>query len=183
MAKSDSPFAIATLAAKVQTVGQARVVLGRAAELLQDGYTKLPDIPNIAGLADESKRQLDLSNAYAQSIYAIYSGATPDLFDEEISFQNAARVGLALERARQTLRNIEDAADTEWWDILGALEAALDSVQKALVWTASTVANVVAAAGAPLLSAFWPYLLLAGGAYVVYLNRSPILAALRSIAK
>lgn len=159
MSKTDSPFAISALAAKVGTIGQARVVLGRAAELLQDGYSKLADIPNIAGLADESRRQLDLSNAYAMSIYKIYSGATPDLYDEEISFQNAARVGLALERARQTLVNIEDATNQEWWDIVGALQAALDSVATAVEWTVSKAANIVASAGTPLLAAFWPYLL------------------------
>jgi len=168
MAKSDSPFAISALAAKVHTVGEARAVLGRAAEILREAYEKLPEISGLAGLQEETQRQLDIANAYAQGIYAIYAGATPDLFEEEISFQNAARVGLALERARQALRATEEATETEWWDFVSVLQAALDAVATAVKWTASTAAATVVAAGAPLLSAFWPYLLLAGIVAILY---------------
>lgn len=168
MAKSDSPFAIAALAAKVHTVGQARAALGAVADTLQDGYKRLPEITGLADLQEESRRQLDIANAYAQGVYAIYSGATPDLFDEEISFSNAARVGLAMERARQTLREIEDAANTEWWDLAAIIAAALAAVKTAVDWTAKTVANAAAAVAAPLLSTFWPYLAIIALGIVLY---------------
>lgn len=175
MAKSDGTFAIAALAARVHTVGEARAVLGSAAQMLQEAYTKVPNVSTIAGLREETRRQLDLANDYAQEVYAIYSGATPDLFDEEISFSNAARVGLALERARLGLRQTEDALDAEYWNIAAVLEAALQSAKSAVEWTVHQLANAAAAVTAPIVDAFWPILLVAGvGAVIVWKYRGQL---------
>lgn len=175
MAKSDGTFAIAALAAKVHTIGEARAVLGKAADLLQEAFAKVPDVSTIAGLRAETQRQLELANDYAQDVYRIYSGATPDLFDEEISFANAARVGLALERARVGLRQTEDALDSEYWDIAAVLEAALQAAKSAVEWTVHQLANAAAAVTAPIVDAFWPILLVAGvGAVVVWKFRGQL---------
>lgn len=172
MSKNDTTFSIALLAAKVQTVGQARAVLGKVSELLRDGYEKVDSVTSLAGLRDEYRRQLDIVNAYAQGVYAVFAGATPDLFDEEISYQNAARTGLAMERARKLLTDIETDADTSWWDITEILRAALEAAGKAIALTLETAAKAAAAAGPALIAGLWPLLLVAGLViYVVYFRK------------
>lgn len=179
MASTDTTFAMARLASKVQTVGQARAVLGKTAELLRDGYSKLDTLTNLGGLRDGYRDSLDIANAYAQGVYAIYSGATPDLYDEEISIQNAARVGLSLERARKILVEIEDAAEVQWWDIVAILQEALNAVQSAITWTAGTLAKTAAAVAAPIVSTFWPWLLaIAVGLFFYFRFKGRVLTAL-----
>ncbi len=172
MSQSDTPFSIAVLAAKVQTIGQARAVLGKTSELLHDAYGKVGEVTTLAGLREEYIRQLDIVNAYAQGLYAIYAGADPDLFDEEISFQNAARIGLALERARKLLTDIEADANEEWWSITAILQAALESAGKAVATTLTTAANAVAAAAPSLVLGLWPLWVIAGIViYILYFRK------------
>jgi lipid-A-disaccharide synthase-like uncharacterized protein len=175
VAKSDTTFAISALAAKVQNIGQARVVLGATADLIRQGYDRLPDISSLAGLRDQFADSLGRVNAQAQDLYKIFQGATPDLYDQDISFQHAASIGLVLEHTRKILTEMEDAADVEWWNIVAVLQAALDSVVSAVQWTVKTAANTVALAATPLLAAFWPYLLVAGVLLVIYMSRGQII--------
>jgi len=173
MAKSDSPFAISKLAAKVQNIGQARAVLGKTADLLREGYDKVAGVasifvPGTGALESGLRDSLDSVNALAMAEYKIFAGATPDLFDEEISFQNAAKIGLCMERARQVLTQIEDANDTEYWNIVEILEEALRAVGEAVVWTVQTIAKAAVAGTTPIISAFWPWLLLIGAAVFLY---------------
>jgi len=153
---------MSALAAKVQTVGGARAVLGEVSEILRDGYTKLGAFAGAGGaVLDASFRAaLDTANDYAQGIYAIYAGATPDLYDQEISTTNAVRIANALETSREILRELELAIQKDQWDIVGRLQAALDKAQKAIEWTAGLIGKAAAAAVTPILGAFWPYLLI-----------------------
>jgi hypothetical protein len=191
MAASDTTFRIAAVAAQVQTIGQARAVLGETAKVLREAYGRLDEVHNVGGsvgdllladwlrsggLRDEFRSSLDIANAYAQGIYTIFAGATPDLYDEEISVQNARRVGAALERAREILRDIEDEAGREWWNFAELLTVALETVGKALATGVGAVARGAAAVTGAVWQGFWPYILVGGVVLLAYLFRRRILA-------
>jgi hypothetical protein len=173
--QSDTTFAIAKVAGEIHTIGGARAALGAVSEMLRDGYTKLPEIAGSSPFSELAFRTyLDTANARAQELYAIYAGATPDLFDEEISLTNAGRIGFLLESTRKVLTDIEAVAARDYWDIAGTISRAVALAQKAIEWTAGLVGKSAAAIIAPILKAFWPVLLIVGVVLAVYLFRDRI---------
>jgi hypothetical protein len=146
-------------------------VLGEISDILREGYVKIEQFGTFGAVQETAFRHsLDAANSYAQELYAIYAGATPDLYGEEISTVNAVRIAKALETSREILRLIEVALQKEQWDIAGRLQAALDKAQRAIEWTAALLGKAAAAAVTPLFWAFWPILLVAAVALFVYLK-------------
>jgi len=168
MASTDTSFSVAGVAADVQTIGQARAVLGVVAGIVQDAYAELDASEVGRDLKSSLHNLLDVVNADAQRLYAIYAGATPDLFDQEISISNAAQIGVNLEYARSALAQVEAAVGIPW-DFTGQLKTALAGAGAIAQTGASGIARAAAAAGAGLAAAFWPYLLvLAVGVFVYF---------------
>jgi hypothetical protein len=177
MASTDTALSIASVAAQVSTIGQARAVLGTVSSTLQDGYTKLPQISTTAGLRDAAQSRLDVVNNFAQRVYAIWND-DPQLQDEEISAVNATKVGICMAQASDALKDIEDAASQEFWNFTDLLNDSLAAAGSLGGNAVQSVTNAIAAGGAAFVTAAWPTLLIVGGVVVgAYLFRKEIFSA------
>lgn len=176
MSADDTTAAIAEVAAQVHTVGQARAALGQTTELLADGYTKLDAITG-SDNRDAARELLDQANDYAQRVYA---DLPSDNLDAEIDVTTALRVGGAFGTSRRALRRIEEAANTTYWDYVGALNQTLTSVGSAAGDAVQSVTNAVAAGGAAFVLSAWPTLLLAAAGVALYFLGPRLLRGLRS---
>jgi hypothetical protein len=185
MAKSDNAATIAAVAAKVQTVGQARAALGKAADLLREGYTRIDAVgagvvhdytplgfleDKIGGI-DELKAacrdRLDVVNAYAGGIYATLSAA--DAAQAQLlEFAQSQRTALALAQAQGALKDVEDAAAEDYWDIAQLLT---DAIVAAAAYAGQAIQAITNAAGRAALAfgfAAWPTLLIVGALVALY---------------
>ncbi len=184
MGKSDTALTIAKVSAQVKTVGQARAVIGKATELLSEGYDKLDDVPSNTVLgfitgADvdvraTSKSLLDEANAYCKKIY----DAQPQDDDSQsntLDIKTARQVGACLATSQAALKSVEDAANTEYWDFFGALTDVLKTVGEAAGHVIAKTAAAVAAGGGALFKAAWWVFLLLGlvVALLLYLRFRP----------
>ncbi len=174
--KSDNAITIAQVAASVQTVGQARAVLGKISELLREAYAKLEDVTNIEGVRDAARSRIDVVNAYAGGIYAVMPSdqASQDL---PLDANQARRVGLAMAQAQDALKDTEEAAGLEVWDVSAILSETVASVGGTVGGGLSSVTNSIAAGGAAFVSAAWPVVIVAlvlVGGYAVYRFRGAI---------
>lgn len=195
----DTSLAIAAIAARVNTIGQARAVLGVAANVIGDAYTHLPDIKantlgvilagpvlgwfestSIDDVRAAAKSRLDAANTYAQQVYAIWN-SDPDLQDEEISATNATKVGFALARANDVLKDIQNLAQTDYWNFGDLLNDALAQAGQLAGSAVQSVTNAIAAGTAAFVWSSWPTLLLIAGAVGVYVFRKPIIAAISKV--
>ena len=160
---------LASLASRIQTVAHARAVLGRVTELLREAYERLDAIPTAEGLRDASRDLLDTVNRYAGRIYDEIGTDDPELQTEEISAFNASRVALALHQSNKALQQIEENANTTYWDFVGAMAEVLDRVDTTIRTVPGKITGSLGAAASGALSAFffatWPWLL-AGGVAV-----------------
>lgn len=182
MASTDTALSIAGVASRIDTISQARAALGAVASTLQGAYAKaatigvasgvLHDYTPLGFVEDESTAEvraaaasrLDVVNNYAQQLYSIWND-DPQLQDEEISAINAAKVGLCLSQANEALRDIEVAAEEEYWNFTQILTDAINAAIALGVAGIQKLANAAAAAGAAVVHALWPWLL--GGVVVV----------------
>lgn len=127
MAASDNSATIAAVANRVRTVGQARVVLGNVATVLQSAYGKLEgahfaDESNDArrdDLAQATRARLDGINRYATKVYASLSAADEDQ-GLPVGAHAAAQVGLVLAQAQEACKDIETVLGENQWDLAGA---------------------------------------------------------------
>jgi hypothetical protein len=159
--QSDNAATIAAVAASIQTVGQARAALGAASDLLKQAYEKLPVISTTADLRQAASDRLDVVNAYASGIYAILP-ADDASQGNQIDTLTANRVGLALAQSQDALKDIEDTANLEIWNIRAILT---DAISTAATWTGGgiqAVTNAVAAGGSAFVASAWPTLLIVG---------------------
>lgn len=155
MAATDTKVAIAKVAAQVQTIGQARAVLGETTRILREGYARLDEITSLADLRATARSYLDQVNAYAQRIYSTWND-DPDLQDEDISLVNITRVATCLEQARIAVREVEAIAETDYWDFVGALTEVLKRVTKEVVKLIPATTGFLAA----MLAGLWPIIIL-----------------------
>jgi hypothetical protein len=176
MRASDTSVAIAQVAAKVNTIAQARAALGVVTGTLAQAYSRLDDLTSLAGLRDEARSRLDAVNRFAQRTYAIWTD-DPELQEEEISAVNATKVGICLAQANDALKDVEELANEDFWDFAGLLREAIANAAKLAGDAIQSVTNAVAAGGAAFLASAWPTLLLLGAAAVgLYLVRDKVLA-------
>jgi hypothetical protein len=160
----DTSATIAAVAAEVHTVGEARATLGATTTMLADAYGRLGDITG-ADNRDAARELLDQANDYAARVYAELPS---DNLGQAIDATTALRVGGAFGTARRALRRVEDAADTVYWDYVGALHEALAAAGGAAGDAVQSVTNAVAAGGAAFIASAWPTLLLVGGAVALW---------------
>lgn len=179
MAKTDTMAAIAAIAIQVQTVGQARAVLGKATELLANGYARLGDLPG--DVAEAAQDLLDGSNAYAGGIYAMLPTADAAQ-GQQLAAAMAGRVGAALETSRKALRQVEEDADADYWDFLGALQEVLQAVGGAAGDAVQGVVNAAAAGAGAFIKNSWGALILIGALALLVLGPGTVLAFFRGIA-
>jgi len=145
---------IATMAAQITTCGEGRAVLGRASEILSQGYDRLPDITssdgsifslNDDGARASAKSLLDQANDYAQRVYwAIPSGNLNAPLDATLKNQVAA----ALQSALRALSTVETVAAYDYWDFGEALSTVLGTV-------GSTAGSVTAPVASGILTLIW----------------------------
>ena len=161
---------LAAVAAKVTTIGRARMALGKCTELLQAGYAKI----NQASLWDDDelkgamRDRLDVVNAYAQGIYATIGTDDPDLQEEEISAISAGRVGLVIAQTDEALTDIDEAIHENTFDVAATLGLALAIAGDTAGSAVQSVTNAVAAGGAAFVAAAWPTLLMGAAAVGLY---------------
>lgn len=168
MAKSDNALTIAGVAAKCESIGQARAALGKCADLLREGYEKLPDVTSIADVRQAASDLLDVVNAYAQGIYATLP-ADDASQSQPVDFKTGQRVALALAQSQDGLKSVEDAASQDFWDIAAILTAAIEQAAK---WLGSGVQKITNAAGRGLwafLAEAWPTVLIVAVGVAVFL--------------
>lgn len=176
MRATDTALSIASVASQVSTIGQARGVLGTVSSTLQQAYSRIPDISSTAGLRDAASARLDVVNNFAQRVYAIWND-DPELQDEEISVVNATKVGICMAQANDALKDIEEAADQDFWDFTQLLTDSLAAAGSIGGHAVQSVTNAIAAGGAAFVTAAWPTLLILGAAGVgVYLFRKQLFA-------
>lgn len=186
---SSNALALAAASAKITNVGELRAAMGAVSSTLAQGYPYLDLISWIAGEKDAARALLDTVNNSAQALYAIVGGATPDLWDQDISTSHAILAGQVVSQANDALKTVEDAAHQNLWDVASVVSDAIDQVRAALVAagqaTGGTLQGIVNAAGAGVASfafAAWPTLLIIGALGLAYLYRGKIAAALGGAA-
>jgi hypothetical protein len=170
MAATDTKAAIAQIATQVQSIGQARAVLGVVTQVLKEGYEKLDSVSSLAGLRDSSQSLLDQTNAYAAKIYAVWTDE-PDLQSEEISVMNQLRVATCLEQARENVRMVEEAAAMDFWNLAQLLTDSLANAVQIAKSAGNAVAQVVKVPltfGIAMLQGLWPYVVLFGFGVVIF---------------
>lgn len=185
MSTTDNAATIAAIASSIQTVGEARAALGKVAELLQQGYSRVDGrltgsfAPVAAGeLRAAARSRLDVVNNYAHKTYESLSSDDADQADQ-IGILDASRVGLSLAQAQDALKDIEAVEAEDIWNIADLLK---DSVANAAHLAGSTAGsviqtagNAVAGAGSAVFQQAWPVLLVVAGAAILYVFRAPLL--------
>jgi hypothetical protein len=173
MAKSDTALTIAKVSARIKTVGQARACIGKATDLLSEGYDKLPDTPSgtvlgfFAGAGDSddvrkaAQSLLDQANAYCKKIYDKLP-SDDDSQTNVVDVLTAGQVGAALATSQSALKSVEQAAAEDYWDFFAALTEVLEAVGEAAGHViAKTAAAAGAGLGALIKAAWWVFLILA----------------------
>jgi hypothetical protein len=155
MGASDNELSIARVAASVQTVGQGRAVLGAATGLLRQAYEKLDSITSVEGVRDQARNNLDIVNAYAGGIYALLPSDDARQGDA-LTTKQAQQIGLSLRQSQDALKDIEEAAGFDFWDVKEVLSNAVASVAGNVGAGAQAVTNALAAGGSALFSSAWP---------------------------
>jgi len=178
---SDNALAIARVAAQVQTIAQARAVLGAVASTLQQAYGRLDELHNVAGQRDEMRSRLDAVNAFAQRTYAIWTD-DPDLQDQEISSTNASRVGVCMAQASNALKDVQELAGQDFWNFAEILQDSLAATGAMAGRATQSVTNAIAAGGSAFVTAAWSTILVVAIAGGIYFFRRPIVAALGKVA-
>jgi hypothetical protein len=175
MRAKDTALAIAQVASQVNTIGQARAVLGVVSTTLEQAYLRLPDITSIADLRDAVRSRLDQTNAYARRVYATWND-DPDLQDQEISAVNAAKVGAAMAQANDALKDVEELANEDFWDFGQLLRDSLANAGSLAGGAVQSVTNAIAGGVTAFIASAWPTILLVvAGAATVYILRDKVL--------
>jgi hypothetical protein len=163
MADTDTTTSIAGVAASIRNVAEGRAALGKASELLQDGYSRLGLLPDSlfdsADVRAAGLSLLDSTNNYAQKVYAEVNYEGPDIGAQALDTVQALKVGGVLEMSRKALRRVEEAAKETYWDFTAALKEVIQAVAEGAKVTIETVAKGAMAASSALLVGFWPWLL------------------------
>lgn len=174
MRAKDTALAIAAVASRVNTIGQARAVLGTVSATLEQAYARLPEVTSVADLRDAARSRLDQVNNYAQRIYAIWTD-DPELQDQEISIVNASKVGVCVAQANDALRDVEELANEDFWNFTELLEESLANAGKLAGGAAQSVTNAISGGVSAFVAAAWPTILLvAAGAAAVYFLRDKV---------
>lgn len=174
MRATDTSLAIAQVAAKVNTIGQARAALGVVSRTLEQAYSRLPDITSIADLREATRGRIDAKNAFAQRVYAIWND-DPELQDEEISAVNATKVGICMAQANDVLKDVEELANEDFWNFTELLREAIENAGRLAGQAIQSITNAIAAGGGAFVAAAWPTLLLVGAGLVgLYLVRDKL---------
>jgi hypothetical protein len=182
MAKSDNAATIAAVAAKVQTVGQARAALGKAADLLREGYDRAEEIGSSGNFLtsntieffmtsdtrEAARARLDVVNAYATGIYATLPTAETAQ-GNLLEFLQSQRTALALSQAQGALKDIETAAAIDYWNIAEILTDAIEFAAKWVGQGVQAVTNAVGRAAVAFTFAAWPTLLIVGAVAGLYI--------------
>lgn len=178
-----SAVELAKISARITTIGTARAALDvcavqlAAARTFVDGatYAHLRESPvggavnMVTGaekmVADEIRDRIAIVESLVSVLAGIYRGATPDLFDEEISTLNSMRIANAIQRTNDVLNSaMEHYGDSPDLDLAAnmqtALAAAASAIQEGAAQVLQGAANVVAG----VASAFWLPLTIAGTA-------------------
>lgn len=163
---ASSSIALASVAAKIDTIAQVRAAMGAVTVTLAEGYSKLDEITSIAGVKDAARSLLDTVNKSAGILYNIYND-DPDLQDEEISTYHAHIAGVIISEANDALTSVEKAADFSFWDIAAIVDQALATVGAAVGSTLQGITNAIAAGGSAFFTAAWPTLAIIGAALAV----------------
>lgn len=188
-----SSLAIAKAAAKVTTIGQARAALGVVTSVLRQAYEKIDQVDQIGAadivtgfaalkyssvreLRQAARDRLDVVNAYAGRIYAIWTGDA-DLQDEEISTTNALKVALCCAQANDALENVEQLAHEKLWDLASLLEESVRATGQIAGASVQAVTSAVAAGVGAFVWGAWPTLLVIGVA--LFVLREPVKKALK----
>lgn len=179
MGKLAGLTAIAKVAAGIGNIGQARAVLGAVADTIQKAYNVLPTVSSVEGIRDNFAERLDHLNTTATGLYAIYAGATPDLFDQEITTQHAMQIGWTISTANELFNDIEAQGGVTYFSFSDIATQALVNAGTWVGQGVDAVAKPLAAGGAALLEGLWPYLLGAGLILGLYWYRAPLLRALK----
>jgi hypothetical protein len=182
---ASNALALAAASAKITNVGELRAAMGAVSQTLGQGYPYLDSISWIAGEKDAARSLLDTVNTSAQMLYAIVAGATPDLWDQDISTSHAILAGQVVSQANDALKLVEAAAAQNLWDIASIVSDAIDQIRAVMASAGAavgtTLQGLVNAAGAGAASfafAAWPTLLIVGALGVAYLYRGKIARAL-----
>lgn len=149
--------ALEAIAAGINTVGQARAVLGEAARLLREAFSKIEDVPGGDDVREAVKSLLNSANNYAQKIYGGLSSNADEQADP-ISQQTRLQVAAALQSAEAGLANVEESLGESYWDFPAAMRIVLSGVGAGLGEVLHTAGAVAGQAGAGLFSGlgiFW----------------------------
>lgn len=177
MGASDNALTIASVAATVQTVGQGRAVLGKVAELLKQAYGLVDTIggadhpltSNTLGILatsetrDAAKSRIDVVNAYAGGVFALLPADDARQTDL-LTTRQSGQIALCMRQAQDALKDIEEAAGVDYWDLSQIFSDTVASVAGRVGGGLQAVTNAAAAGGAALFSSAWP---LALGAVVL----------------
>ena len=178
---ASSALALATAAAKINTIAAVRAAMGAVTQTLAQGYAVVPNISTIAGLQASSLSLLNQTNTEAQALYNVYND-DPDLQDEEISTWHAHIAAVILSDANDALKMVEDAASWQPWDIAAIVEQALALIGATIGSGLQAVTNAVVGGASAFVWAAWPTLLLVGAGVAVYIYRDKIFGAVAKAA-
>lgn len=163
---------IATIAAQITNCGEGRAVLGRAAELLSQGYDRLPDVTssdgsifsfNEDGARASAKSLLDQANDYAQRVY----GSIPSSnLDAPLAPALKNQVAAALQSALRALSTVEEVANVDYWDFFGSLTEVLGNVGSAAGSVTAPISSGIFTLLWTAIKGAWPLLLV--GAVLIY---------------
>lgn len=150
----DEEAQLAELTGELATNADARRVLGKATELLAQGYARLGDVPSSVfenyDARGAARDLLDGANSWAGKVY----GTIPD-DTAAVDPDTRVKVQSALKQSWQSLQAVEQVANETYWDFPAALR---------------TVLGAAGAAAAAVVKATWPVWLLAAAVGVAYLT-------------
>jgi hypothetical protein len=133
---------LAALTGQLATDADARSVLGKATELLAEGYSRLGDLPSSvfdsADTQTAAQSLLDSVNAWVAKVYA----SIPD-DDAALDSTTRAKVQSALEQSWNALQLVERLANETYWDFPGAMREVLQISGTYVGAATSAVASAV----------------------------------------
>lgn len=172
---------LASIVAKISTVGIARAMIGQATNVLSSGYAQLSNIPTTAvggflfGIKtdsptetrDAAKGLLDTVNAYAGRVFARLS-ADPGRQQDPLTLKDHAATGTILVQAFDALHFIEKQITDLSFDFLDGLKTTLATVGGAVGAGVQGITNAAAAGGWAFVRGAWPTLLFLLGVVALF---------------
>ena len=115
---------IDSLASGLTAVADAKNLLGRASELVHEGYGELGDVTWAAGAREEARSSLNLVNDRLTQVYL----DLPDAGSQTLTEFERRRVAGAVLYARDTLRTIDDVKGSVFAELLDETAAGFRKV-------------------------------------------------------